>query len=90
MRETRTSGLMSGEGKRNASMPSRRTPRPSSTLLRGWRLHSDGGDRARLFVASGARWSGFAVGPKGLNWGNRPVAHGGSLAMRPARSAKPA
>ena len=42
--------------------------------MRGWRLHSDGGDRARLFVASGARWSGFAVGPKGLNWGNRPVA----------------
>src|SRR5260370_42677251 len=33
MRETRTSGLMSGEGKRNASMTSRRIPRPSSTLL---------------------------------------------------------
>ena len=58
--------------------------------MRGWRLPSDGGDRARLFVASGTRWSGFAVGPKGLNWGNGPVAHGGSLAMRPARSVKSA
>ena len=34
MREIRTSGLMSGEGKRNASMPSMRIPRPSSTLPR--------------------------------------------------------
>jgi hypothetical protein len=58
--------------------------------MRGWRLHSDDGDQARAFVASGTRWSGFAVGPEGLNWGNRPVAHGGSLAMRLARSAKPA
>ena len=53
-------------------------------LMRGG--GSEGG--GRVFLSRGG--GGFAVGPKGLNWGNRPVAHGGSLAMRPARSAKPA
>ena len=66
MRETRTSGLMSGEGKRDASMPSMRIPRPSSTL-RGvpfGRVMPLTG--AWFFVASRTLVSGFEVAPRGL------------------------
>ena len=40
--------------------------------MRGWGARCDGGDRARLFVASVTRRSGFEVAPKGLCWGIRP------------------
>ena len=62
MREIRTSGLMSGEGKRDASMPSMRTPRPSSTLLKVWGVVGRVGSVAWTRAASRRlfrRWNWF-------------------------------
>jgi hypothetical protein len=43
-----------------------------------------------VFRGVGDAVVGFEVGPEGSIWGDCPVVHGGGLAMRLARSAKPA
>jgi len=83
MREIRTSGLMSGEGKRSAYA----TPRLSSTLLKVWQReqgwHVDLAPNQRIgigqFDADGADFSCSAG--RGFSWRR---GHEGSMANEPA------